>query len=245
MLNGKDMDRMTGATQEMVAVQRDAQEAVANNFAAFQRNSMGLAQDGLKFLEFQQDNVRAAQEWWSSGVRMMQLQQRNVDFARSWMTDGAKAIQDQTEQNIRTAETFARSYRAQQENFRNLTEMWAGTYQNFFSPFVEYAQEGMKNAQQATQQGLENTQQATRRGLKVAEEATAQTEDAIRQTELQSAVLSALKTDDYDELNVGDISKKLDGLSDDELKKVREYEKRHKNRETLVEQIDRRIKASS
>ncbi|MGH3087043.1 MAG: hypothetical protein ACRDSJ_06955 [Rubrobacteraceae bacterium] len=48
-----------------------------------------------------------------------------------------------------------------------------------------------------------------------------------------------------DQMNVGDITKKLDDLSTDELEKVREHEKRHKNRETLVEQIDRKIKASS
>ena len=44
---------------------------------------------------------------------------------------------------------------------------------------------------------------------------------------------------------VDEISERLDGLSAEELKKVREYEKRNKNRETLIEQIDRRIRANS
>lgn len=61
----------------------------------------------------------------------------------------------------------------------------------------------------------------------------------------QHAFLNALENGDYDEMNVGDITKKLDKLSTDELRKVRNYEKQHKNRETLVEQIDRRIKAAS
>jgi hypothetical protein len=46
-------------------------------------------------------------------------------------------------------------------------------------------------------------------------------------------------------LTVEEISERLGGLSVEELKKVREYEKRNKNRETLIEQIDRKIRANS
>ena len=49
----------------------------------------------------------------------------------------------------------------------------------------------------------------------------------------------------YDEMNVGEVSGKLESLSDEELKRVRDYERRHKNRDTLIEQLDRKIKASS
>jgi len=49
----------------------------------------------------------------------------------------------------------------------------------------------------------------------------------------------------YDEMNVGEVSGKLDSLSDEELKQVRDYERRHKNRGTIIEQLDRKIKASS
>ncbi len=47
----------------------------------------------------------------------------------------------------------------------------------------------------------------------------------------------------YDELNVGEISKQLDDLSEEELRKVRDYEKRNKARDTLLEQLDRKITA--
>jgi hypothetical protein len=46
-------------------------------------------------------------------------------------------------------------------------------------------------------------------------------------------------------LTVDEISKRLDGLSAEELRKVREYEKRNKNRETLIEQIDRKMRGGS
>jgi hypothetical protein len=49
----------------------------------------------------------------------------------------------------------------------------------------------------------------------------------------------------YDELNVGEIAKYIDALTAAQIREVREYEKRHKNRETLIEQFDRKLKAVS
>ncbi len=132
-----------------------------------------------------------------------------------------------------------------------LTQQWVGAYRDFFSPFA-YAQEGLKTAQQATRQGLQATQQVTQQGLRLAEETADHTEKIIRQTEeatrraeLQTAVFAALQTSDCEDLTVDEVSKRLDGLSAEQLRKVREFEKKNKSRETLIEQIDRKIKAAS
>ena len=49
----------------------------------------------------------------------------------------------------------------------------------------------------------------------------------------------------YDEMNVKEIGERLEGLSAAEIRTVREYEKRNKNRETLIEQFDRKLRAAS
>jgi hypothetical protein len=49
----------------------------------------------------------------------------------------------------------------------------------------------------------------------------------------------------YDELNVEEIKNRLDGLTAAQIREIREYEKRNKNRETLIEQFDRKLKAAS
>ena len=49
----------------------------------------------------------------------------------------------------------------------------------------------------------------------------------------------------YDEMNVREIGDRLEGLSAAEIRTVREYEKRNKNRETLIEQFDRKLRAVS
>ena len=45
----------------------------------------------------------------------------------------------------------------------------------------------------------------------------------------------------YDDLSADEVGKKLDNLSDKQLEEVRAYEKRNKNRKTVIEQIDRKL----
>ena len=258
-----NVEKMTRTAREMTEAQRDSYQAIAESFAASQRRSARLAQDGLKFFKLQEDNARAAQEWFANGVRLMQLQQRNADFAQEWLGGGVEALREQTEQNLRAADAVVRSARKQQEGLQRIGQEWVGAYQDFFTPFASYAREGLRTAQQATeqgiqatQQGIQATQQATQQvaqqGLRVAEEAAEQTdkvlretEEATREVELRAAVYGALGTEDYEGLNVDEVAKRLDGLTAEQLKQVREFEKKNKSRETLIEQIDRKIKAAS
>ena len=256
MATTTNIDRMTHTAREMTEAQRDSYEALAENLAASQKRTIGLANDGLKFFRLQEENAKAAQQWFATSVRLAQLQQRNAEFLRGWASDAVEALREQTEHNVRTAEAFARSARKQQEGFQALAQQLAEAYEGFFfSPF-NLAQQGLRTAQQATERvterGLQATQQVARQGLRVAEEATEQTEEVLRRTEeatreaeLRTVVLGALRTEDYDGLTVAEITEKLDDLSVDELKKLREFEKRNKDRESLVERIDRKIRATS
>jgi hypothetical protein len=257
-----NIDKTARTAHEMAEAQRDSFEAIAENFAAAQRRNIGLAEGGLEFMRMQEDNARAAQEFFANGVRLLQLQQKNAQFVQGWMGEALEVVREQTEQNARTAETFAKTASRQQESMRALTQGWVGAYRDFLSPFA-YVQQGVRTFQRATQQGLEATEQvarqglraseeATRQGLRVAEEATEQTEDVLRQTEkvtreaeLRTAVLAALQTTDYEGLSVAEVSRRIEGLPTEQLKKVREFEKNNKNRETLIEQIDRKIRANN
>ena len=223
---------------------------------------MGLAEGGLEFVRMQEDNAKAAQEFFAGGVRLLQLQGRNAEFVRSWAGDAVEVVREQTEHNTRTAEAFARAVGSQQEGFRALGQVWTGAYRDSFSPLA-YAWEGMRAFRRATRQGLEATEEVarqglrategtTRQGLRVAEDATERTEDVLRRTEkatrqeeLRAAVFGALGTTDYEALTVEEVSKRIEGLSTDRLRKVREHEKTHKDRETLIGQIDRKIRANN
>jgi hypothetical protein len=121
-----NIDKTTRTAREMAEAQRDSFEAIAENFAAAQRRSIGIAEGGLEFMRLQEDNARAAQEWFANGVRHLQLQQRNAEFVQGWMGNAAEVLGEQTEHNVRTPEAFARSVSKQQDGFRALTQVWAG-----------------------------------------------------------------------------------------------------------------------
>src|SRR5688572_26732138 len=235
----------------MAEAQHDSFEAIAENLAAAQRRSIGIAEGGLEFMRLQEDNARAAQEFFAHGVRLLRLQQKNAEFVQSWTGDAVEVLREQAEHNARTAEAFARAVSRQQEGFRALSQGWVGAYRNFFGPFA-YAQQGLEVTEQVARQGLRASEQATRQGLRVAEEATERTDKVLRKTEkvtreaeLRTAVLGALGTANYDELSVDEVSKRIEGLPTEQLKKVREFEKKNKNRETLIEQIDRKIRSNN
>src|ERR671921_2769600 len=229
-----NIDKTARTAHEMAEAQRDAFEAIAENFAAAQRRSIGLAEGGLEFMRRQEDNARAAQEFFANGVKLLQLQQKNAEFVQGWMGDAVEVMREQTEHNARTAEAFTRGISKQQEGYRALTQQWVGAYRDFFSPF-SYAQESMRTFQRATQQGLETTEQVarqglqateqvTQQGLRVAGEATEQTEEVLRRTEeatrqeeLKAAVFGALKTTNYEDLTVEEIVKQLDSLTIQQL----------------------------
>ncbi len=244
-----NIEKMTRTAHEMAEAQRDSYEALMENLAATQRRGVGLAQDGLGFIKLQEENAKAAQQWFASSVRLAQLQQRNARCVQDWLREGAEALREQTEHNVRTAEAFARSARKQQEGFRALAQGWTGAYEGFFfSPF-NYAQEGLRTLQRATERSLKATQRVVEQGAEVTEQIAHQglrvAEEATREAELRASVLSALQTDNYEGMTVAEITDKLDDLSAEELKKLREFEKRTKDRESLVERIDRKIRANS
>ena len=51
-----------------------------------------------------------------------------------------------------------------------------------------------------------------------------------------------MKTTNYDALSVEEVARRIEGLPTEQLRKVREFEKKNKDRETLVAQIDRKIR---
>ena len=104
MQTTRSIDKTTRTAREIAEVQRDSYEALAENFAAAQRRTIGLAEDGLEFMRLQEQSARAAQEWFAGGVKLLQLQQRNAEFVQGWTGDAVEALREQTKHNVRTAE---------------------------------------------------------------------------------------------------------------------------------------------
>jgi chromosome segregation ATPase len=135
---------------------------------------------------------------------------------------------------------------------------------------VEQAERNTEEAERRAAEAERNTEEAQRRTEKAeerAKEAERRAEEAERQAEqaqgraeqaerrVEEAERSSSEAEgqgdddlplaDYDSLNIRQISERLDEFSVEEIGRLRDYEVRNKNRSTLVNRLDSRIKSSS
>ena len=161
---------------------------------------------------------------------LAEAQEINTEFARKATETWIEGFRKQTELNQRMIQKIYGEAEGQtgavQETVRDLMSTYSVP---FFGPFgtdpFAYWREGMEMATRNAEQVTEATRQTV-------------TSVAARST-------TGLPIAGYDEMNVAEISERLDALSTEQLRWVRDYEKRNKNRETLIEQIDRKIKATA
>ncbi len=149
---------------------------------------------------------------------VVQAQELNTRLAQRAFQTWIDASRRQTELSQTMVQRLYGKAEDQGDAFQGLLNDWANAYAGFFAPFGFY------------REGLENV---TRMPAVVTQVATGGT------------VNGGLPIEGYDELNVGEISGRLDSLSEEELKRVRDYERRNKARDTLLEQLERKIKAAS
>jgi excinuclease UvrABC ATPase subunit len=115
----------------------------------------------------------------------------------------------------------------QQQVFQQTAQQWMEQAQQQQQAFRQQAQQQQQAFQQMTQEVLSTVTQLFNIPLSYAQEG------------LRSA---QFPIEGYDELTVDEVSGRLDDLSAEELRVVRDYEERTKNRDTLLEQLDRRIR---
>jgi hypothetical protein len=118
----------------------------------------------------------------------------------------------------------------QQQSLQQTVQQWMEQAQQQRQTFQQQAKEQQQSFQQMTQEVLSTYSQLFDIPLSYAKEG------------LRSA---QFPIEGYDELTVEEVSARLDALSTEELREVRDYEERTKNRETLLEQLDRRIRGGS
>ncbi len=155
----------------------------------------------------------------------------------------AENLREQAESGRAASEQFADQSRRQQEAGREFTQESVNAYMDFLNTAFSQYQEGSQRAAQSAQEGA-RTLSDTATGLIGTATGTAgamadTTADATRSTAEAAAVQPPIEG--YDELNVEEVTSRLEGLSEAEIRRVRNYEQRNKNRETIIAQVDRRL----
>jgi hypothetical protein len=118
----------------------------------------------------------------------------------------------------------------QQQTLQQTAQQWMQQAQQQRQTFQQQVQEQQQSFQQMTQEVLGSYSKLFNIPLSYAKEGLRDAQFPI---------------EGYDELNVEEVSARLDALSSEELREVRDYEERNKNRETVLEQLDRKIRGGS
>src|ERR687898_912464 len=118
----------------------------------------------------------------------------------------------------------------QQQTLQQTAQQWMEQAQQQQQTFQQQAQEQQQSFQQMTQEVMSTYSQLWNIPLSYAKEGLKDAQFPI---------------EGYDELTVEEISGRIGGLSADDLRVVRDHEERTKNRETVLEQLDRRIRSGS
>jgi hypothetical protein len=166
---------------------------------------------------------------------LAEAQEINTEFARRATETWIEAIRNQTELNQRMVQRLYGEVEGQTGAWQGFLQDWMSVYSAPFSnPFgsvnpFDYLRQGVETTTRNVEQVTDMTQKTTAAGIASA----------------NASANGGFPIAGYDEMNVEEVSARLEGLSEDQLKRVREHEKRNKNRDTLIEQIDRKIKAAT
>ena len=167
--------------------------------------------------------------------------------------DRAKQTPGQSGQEWLSAmQSLAEQIQKQQQYSQQMTQELMNTYMQLLNTPGSYlsgqAEQQQQTLQQTAQQWMEQAQQQQQSFQQMTQEVMS------TYSQLWNIPLSYAKEglkdaqfpiEGYDGLTVEEVSACLDALSAEDLREVRDYEERNKMRETILEQLDRKIRSGS
>lgn len=173
------------------------------------------------------------------------------------MTEGSlnrtKQAQERAGQEwLDTLRSLAEQIQKQQQTSQQMIQELMNTYMQLLNTPGSYlsgqAEQQQQNLQQTAQQWMEQAQQQQQSFQQMTQEVMSTYSELfnIPISYAQEGLRDAhFPIEGYDELTVEEVSARLGALSTEDLREVRDYEERNKNRETILEQLDRRIRSGS
>jgi LysM repeat protein len=146
-----------------------------------------------------------------------------------------------TEIAAKDAQQKAEEQRAEKQRAEKVARETLGQWANAFKSMPPLERPGQE------QSGPVGIEPATNGAQKVTEPAAKDIEKAekIAKEKQKSTETAAFPVEGYDEMNVGEVSERLDGLSEAELKRVGKYEKDNKDRGTLRKEMEQKTETTS
>lgn len=170
--------------------------------------------------------------------------ERQRQRAREFSELVTDSLREQAEAGRSNAQALSEQAVRQREAGQDLVRESVETYTRFLDDAFSRYRADTERAAESAREGARTLSETTAGLVGTATGAVGATAGATLEGAGQAAEAAVFPIPDYDEMNVEEISKRLDGLSVEELQLVRDYEERNKRRETLLERMDRKIRAA-
>jgi hypothetical protein len=170
--------------------------------------------------------------------------QRQQQRAQEFSELVTNNLREQTEAGRANAQQLSEQAARQQEAGQALARESVEAYTQFLDEAFSRYRSGTEQAAGSAQEGMRTLTDTTTGLLGTATGVVGATAGAPVEGAEQAAEAAVFPIEGYDEMNVDEASKRLDDLSVEELQLVRDYEELNKGRETLLEQMDRKIRSA-
>ena len=191
-----------------------------------------------RFAETLADSYRLV---YGQATESAERQRRRAQAFSELVTSNLTEQADTGRSNARElSEQAARQREAGQDLARESVEAYTRFLDDAFSRY----RSGTERAAGSSQEGARTLTETTAGLVGTATGAVGAAAGAAAEGAERAAEAAVFPIADYDEMNVEEVSERLEGLSVDELQLVRDYEQRNKRRETLLERMDRKIRAA-
>ena len=170
--------------------------------------------------------------------------ERQQQRAREFSELVSSNLSEQAEAGRTNAQRLSEQTARQQEASQQLARESVEAYTRFLDEAFSRYSSSTEQAAQSTREGTRTLAETTTGLFGTATGAVNATAGATVEGAERAAEAAVFPIEGYDEMNVGEISGRLDGLAVEELQLVRDYEETNKKRETILERMDRKIRAS-
>lgn len=170
--------------------------------------------------------------------------ERQQRLARAFSELVASNLREQTESG-RAAERLSEQASKQQEAGQALARESVEAYIEFLDAAFSRYRTGTERAAGSVQEGAMATGRTADDVVGAATSATSRTVDATTESAERMAETATFPIAGYDEMNVEEVSERLDALTDEQIRRLRDYERSNQNRKTLMDRFESRLRASS
>jgi hypothetical protein len=240
-MDEQQKQNITQAAEQLTDSTQQVFRTLAERTVALQESNLKLTQNFFQnWIERVHNRAEATREATQGLQEQGQRQREAVETLSQEATNAYSEFLNSAlsfyQQTLSTATQVAQQNTQQgAEATQQAVQAASKSAQQAMEAVSQVGMQGVQAIGDASQQGAESAnqfaQQAARGGEQVAQEGAPATE----------RVATGVPIQDYDNLNVAEIVEQLDNLSTEELKRVRAYEQKNKDRNTLLHQIDRRM----